>query len=35
MDCGFLISFAGNVTFPKAENITTGGRKGSSRSNAD
>jgi TatD DNase family protein len=21
MDCGFLISFAGNVTFPKAENI--------------
>ena len=21
MDCGFLISFAGNVTFPRAENI--------------
>ena len=21
MDCGFLISFAGNVTFPKAEDI--------------
>ncbi len=21
MDCGFLISFAGNITFPKAENI--------------
>ncbi len=21
MDCGFLISFAGNITFPRAENI--------------
>ena len=35
MDCGFLISFAGNVTFPKAENITPGSSESAAGPDAD